>query len=349
MTQFRPGADTATGGLDPNELWLPIFSGQTYLAFGDTTIFAGLVDKPSLVQGNEFIFNYFGKATSETHQAGAEIVGSTIPQTQRSIYLDERPIFTSAEFDDVDARFAQWEYRGNVASEHGRELARQLDSRTAGLIINSARTTRPGGLSDFNGGGTDQNGADYVLTGYDTNAGTDDYISNALLVLKSIDSYNLTMDEIDAPDSEATYCVIEPAVWHAMRNIAGVAYTAGTFAAGRPINQFENPMSMGPNPNLYAGAKKTDTLTWKGVTIFRSNRIPMADYSAVWPTNTYGGNFADTRGMIWRPSAVGLAMVSGVKTESGRHMTRQADQVISSMHLGGGGLRVETAWELTSD
>lgn len=343
MALFRPGSDTASGDLNPNELWLPVFSGETYLAFEENNIFGGMVSKPVMQKGLEFLFNYFGTATSETHQAGATIVGSGISKTQKSVYVDERPLFTAAEFDDIDALFAQWEYRSNVALEHGRELARQLDKRTAKLIVKAAQSGRPGNLDEFNGGGIDGAGGSYNISGYDALTN----IEKALKILQAIDAYNVRADEINLPEGEQTYCVITPAVWHAMRDIGSVVYVDAA-----TDNNFGTPMAAdytvpgNPNAGIHRGLSRKDYLMYKGVKIYQSNNIPTTNTTATEPTNTWGGDFTGTRGMIWKPSAVGLAIVRGVKVETGRMIDKQSDLLVSSIHTGGGGLRCESAWQI---
>ena len=339
MALFRPGSDTASGDLNPNELWLPIFSGETYMAFEETNLFGGMVSKPVMQKGFEFLFNYFGAASSETHEAGATIVGTGIDKTQRSIYVDKRPLFTAAEFDDVDGYMAQYEFRTQVATEHGRELARQLDKRTARLIVKAARTTVSAG---FTGGGPTGNGVAKSLSGYD--AATD--LAKAEVILETIDEYIVRADVINLPENEQTYCVITPAVWHAMRNLNSVLYVGGTNGWNQTLMARDASIPDNPNPGLHKGMNRTDYLVYKGVHIYKSNNIPTTDLTSLGHTDTWGGNFSSTRGMIWKPSAVGLAVVRGVQVETWRVPDTQSEKIASSIHTGGGGLRVESAWEL---
>lgn len=347
MALYRPGSDTAAGDLDPHSLWLPVFSGVAYMAFEENNIFEAMVSKPVLTNGLEFLFNYFGAASSETHEAGAMIVGSGLQKTQRSIYVDKRPLFTSVEYDDTDPLFAQWEYKAGVATEHGRELARQADKRAARLIVNSARTTRPGGIAEFNGGGTDGNGTAHTMTGY--NAGTNR--ARAVLVLQAIDAYNVRAHEINLPEGETTYCVVRPAVWEAMRDINSVIYvqTAGV-ATG---NFAQTPMAAdytipgNPNPGIHSALSRTAFLLYKGVQIYQSNNIPNTNVTT--NLDTWGGSMLKTQGMIWKASAVGMGFIRGVKVETGRDIRTQSDMIVSSIQTGGGGLRVEGAWELIDD
>lgn len=353
MAIFRPGSDTASGDLNPNELWLPIFSGETYLAFEENNIFGGMVSMPVMQKGLEFIFNYFGTASSETHESGATIVGTGIAKTQRSVYVDERPLFTAAEFDDVDELFAQWEYRSNVALEHGRELARQLDKRTAKLIVKAAQTQRPGGVADFRGGNANGNGGyvllangGNILTGWNAAGNNRD---RAVKILQAIDNYNIYADQINLPEGEQTYCAITPAVWHAMRDIQSVIYVPGSNGYNGSPMAADMTIPGNPNPGIHAGMMRKDYLMYKGVHIYQSNNIPTTDTSSTEPTNTWGGDFTNTVGMIWKKSSVGLAIVRGVKVETGRNVSTQSDLLVSSIHTGGGGLRVEGAWQLVNE
>lgn len=351
MAIFRPGSDTASGDLNPNELWLPIFSGETYLAFEENNIFGGMVSMPVMQKGLEFIFNYFGTASSETHESGATIVGTGIAKTQRSVYVDERPLFTAAEFDDVDELFAQWEYRSNVALEHGRELARQLDKRTAKLIVKAAQTQRP--ASDFRGGNANGNGGyvllangGNILSGWNTAPNNRD---RAVKILQAIDNYNIYADQINLPEGEQTYCAITPAVWHAMRDIQSVIYVPGSNGYNGSPMAADMTIPGNPNPGIHAGMMRKDYLMYKGVHIYQSNNIPTTNTTATEPTNTWGGDFTNTVGMIWKKSSVGLAIVRGVKVETGRNVSTQSDLLVSSIHTGGGGLRVEGAWQLVNE
>jgi hypothetical protein len=342
MALFRPGSDTASGDLDPNQLWLPIFSGETYMAFEETNLFGGMVSKPVMQKGFEFLFNYFGTASSETHEAGATIVGTGIDKTQRSIYVDKRPLFTAAEFDDVDGYMAQYEFRTQVAAEHGRELARQLDKRTARLIVKAARTTVDAG---FTGGGPTGNGVAKTMTGY--TAGSN--LARAEIILETIEEYIDRADTINLPENEQTYCAILPSVWNAMRNINSVLYVNGQNGWNQTLMARDASMPENPNPGIHAGMKRTDFLEYKGVKIYKSNNIPQTDLTSLGHSTTWGGDFQHTRGMIWKPSAVGLAVVRGVQVETWRVPDTQSEKIASSIHTGGGGLRVESAWELIKD
>lgn len=351
MGLFRPGSDTASGDLNPNELWLPVFSGETYMAFEENNLFGGMVSKPLLQKGFEFLFNYFGKATSEEHEAGATIVGTGISKTQRSIYLDKRPLITAAEFDDVDHYMAQYEFRGDVATEHGRELARQLDRRCARLICNAAMTARPGSLTEFNGGGPAGDGTNValasggnILTGW--NAASENR-TRALLILKAIDNYVVRAYQIDLPEGEQTYAVCTPAVWAAMRDINSVIYVSATYGLPQTPMAADWTIPGNPNPGIHSGMSRKDYLIYKGVKIYQSNNIPTT--SVTTNTDTWGGDHTKTVGMIWKPSAVGLALVKGVEVESWREPGTKSEKVTSSIHTGGGGLRVESAWRLIDD
>jgi hypothetical protein len=338
MALFRPGSDTAAGDLDPNALWLPVFSGETYMAFEETNLFGGMVSKQ---KGQEFLFNYFGTASSEEHQAGATIVGTGIDKTQRSIYLDQRPLFTAAEFDDVDAYMSQFEFRSQVSTEHGRELARQLDKRTARLIVKASRTTVNAG---FLGGGPTNNGNAKTIA-YD---GATDDRARAVLLLKVIDEYIVHADEINLPEGEQTYMVCLPAVWHAMRDINSVLYVDGTNGWNQTLMAADASIPSNPNPGLHSGMSRTSFLMYKGVKIYKSNNIPTTDVTSLGNSTTWGGDFSATRAMIWKPSAVGLAVVRGVQVETWRVPDTQSEKIASSIHTGGGGLRVESAWEIIS-
>jgi hypothetical protein len=337
MAIFSPGANTPTGSLNPNELWLPKFSGEVQVFFEDSLLVTGLVSTKPAWPGIEQKFTRLGQQVSEEHQVGAEVLGTVPESAQFSMYLDKRPLITANTFDDVEAEMAQWETRGPLAAEQARELARQQERRAIKLVIRTARVTAIAGTS-FPGGGIDSNGAP-IINGNMNNA---DPTTAGAAILASIDRWVQYRDTINAPDGE-TYCVIPPQGWHALRNFNSVIYVAANISntVASAANAL-NPLM----PNLQTATSRKDYLVYKGVKIYMSNFIPTTNTTALEDPNLYGANYTNTYGVIWMREATAMVMMRGVKVETWRTPGRQSETVMSSTMTGGGPLRCELACEL---
>jgi hypothetical protein len=337
---FSPGALTnVNGGIDPYAAWLPIHTGEVLTHFADNLFLTGMVSArpPVSPGGTEAYFTRIGRTTSEIHELNAEIIGGSVQQAEQSYFLDKRPLVTANTFDNIQEMLAQRTYRSEIAQEQGRELARQQEVRAAKLIVKAGRAGVITG-TEFPGGGI--NGAGGAIT--DANFDSADPQIAAMAVCKAIDRWVVRRDEQNHPPLE-TYCVVKPSVWHGFYNFNNVIYVAADISKTVAAN------ATGLNPfgvDLQRRMLQTDYFMYKGVKIYQSNFIPSTNTSATEDTQTYGGDFTKTRGMIWSPESVAMVMLMQVKTEAWRTPSRQTDTLMASTMTGGGGLRVEFACEL---
>ncbi len=336
---FSPGKDNAiNGGTNPYAGHLAIMSGTIYSAFLETFIAGGMINSMST---NDLTtkFPRIGKAAAPTeHQKGTRIVGTTIETTYQQIVLDKRPLIVAHETDDVEEFYKQIDFNSQVLEALGQSLGKVAEQRAFKLVAKAARTPAVSGTS-FPGGGVNLNGGARTIVGYDALATP---ILKALKLLEVIDEWIVLRDRRDVPDTEQAYLVCEPEEFHGMRNFNNVIYAAA------PVNATGlNPMVMTPNGELNRAIMKADYLIYKGVKIYRSNNLPnRTNTAATEDTALYGGDYTNTRALLFCSSAAYWANVRGIKVETFRESREQSDGMLMSLLGGGGTGRPELAIEI---
>jgi hypothetical protein len=311
-----------------SNLWLPVYGGEVLAAFDTTLNFAGKVKMRSIESGTTAKFPVTWKIGSEYHEVGSELLGLDSPMREASISLDDRPLVSHFELDDIDVAMAHFEYRAEMAAQTGKELAKQLDKRIACLIAKAATDSTAG-----NAGGTPFP-ALLGTSGVVTNGSLDEYNdTGATALLNELEALAIAMDNRDIP-TDQRYVMVLPGLWYALRNL-GVPFAASTtytVTGGGALPQ--NAYFGQPN-----GAMGYDqSLTHLGFQIFRSVNAP-------WGTNVtgvpakYTYDFTNVRGLVWHPDCCGVVQKIGISTEMERDVRRQSDFMVAKMLTGGGTLR----------
>lgn len=321
---IRFGTNSGGAGL-PSDLWLPVYGGEVLAAFDTSLNFAGKVKMRSIESGTTAKFPVTWKIGSEYHDVGSELLGLDSPLREASISLDDRPLVSHFELDDIDVAFAHFEYRAEMAAQTGKELAKQLDKKIACLIHKAARDNTAG-----NAGGTPfpalLGGGDGIVTA--TLTGNNDTAATNFLNL--LEEAAVAFDEIDVP-TDQRYVMVRPALWYALRNL-GVPSGTTSITGGGALPQ-----------NAYFGQPTgamgyEQTLTHLGFQISRSVNAPWGTNVSTGPAK-YQANFSDTYGLIWHPDCCGVVQKIGISTEMERDVRRQSDFMVAKMLTGGGTLR----------
>jgi hypothetical protein len=310
-----------------------VYGGEVLAAFDTALNFAGKVKMRSIETGTTAKFPVTWKIGSEYHEVGSELLGLDSPLREASISLDDRPLVSHFELDDIDVAMAHFEYRAEMAAQTGKELAKQLDKRIACLIAKAATDTTAG-----NAGGTPFPallGTNGVITNANIAASSGAYDDvDATNLLDELEKIAVAFDERDVP-ADQRYVMVRPALWYALRNL-GVAFASGssvgTFFGGGALN---NNAMFGQPTNAMG---YDQSLTHLGFQIYRSVNAP-------WGTNVNSGpakyqyNFTNAQALVWHPDCCGVVQKIGISTEMDRDVRRQSDFMVAKMLTGGGTLR----------
>lgn len=334
---IRFGTNSGLTNYTSSDLWLPVYGGEVLAAFDTSLNFAGKVKMRSIESGTTAKFPVTWKIGSEYHEVGSELLGLDSPLREASISLDDRPLVSHFELDDIDVAFAHFEYRAEMAAQTGKELAKQLDKRIACLIAKSASDNTAG-----NAGGSPfpaLNGTSGVVTNTNTAPQSGVYgDAQAAGLLDSLETLAIAFDEKDVP-ADQRYVMVRPGMWYALRNL-GVPMTAGVAQADVKITGGGalNNNAMFGQPT---GAMSYDqSLTHLGWQIYRSVNAPFGtDLSSAAIPAKYRVNFTNTQAIVWHPDCCGVVQKIGIATEMERDVRRQSDFMVAKMLTGGGTLR----------
>lgn len=325
------GATTPTS----SDLWLPVYGGEVLAAFDTALNFAGKVKMRSIESGTTAKFPVTWKIGSEYHEVGSELLGLDSPLREATISLDDRPLVSHFELDDIDVAFAHFEYRAEMAAQTGKELAKQLDKRIACLIAKAATDTTATGA-----GGTPfpslLGGGDGILI---NSALDDNNDASAAALLNELETLAVEMDNADIP-SDQRYVMVRPALWYAARNL-GVPVAD---AANAPYAKVSGGGALGQNAYFGqpSGSMGYDqSLSYLGFNIYRSVNMPTGNVTGV-PAK-YTVDFSNIWGLVWHPDCCGVVQKIGISTEMERDVRRQSDFMVAKMLTGGGTLRPYTA------
>ena len=365
---FAATSGTGAAGGQTDKLWLPIWSGETLTAFDHYRIFSGMTESRTIASGRVAEFPIMGTvALKPAWAAGEELIGNTSDNASKTvaIQLDNRPIATHFELDNIDVMISQWEFRSELARQAGQTLANARDLQVGSFLVRAAAESimsddpRLAG-SDWRGTLKDSplfSGSDYAKLG-DSSATDAERADAALALLRALEEFQVHLQEIEADTTSGVFCAVTPRAFHDIRAL-GVAREASDLVggAGRPF--FGGVADAG---GLGAGLREgmmnlADRLEYMGVTIVKTNHLPNFDaatsgYEIGEPR--YNLNFGsvdrgsgvvggDVKAVIWQPKAVAELSLTGLKVDTVDDIRRNSVFTVSSMMAGTGVLRPECA------
>jgi hypothetical protein len=356
-------ADNTAGISGPlagaNKLWLSIWSGETIHAYDAYNMFESLVDSRTINNGVSMEFPITGTVALEAAwNAGVELYGGSSSSTTVAIKLDKRPIAAHFELDNVDLMQTQWEYRSELARQAGLTLANARDKQIAAYIARA-------GVEDLNWVGnatagtytpaTDVRGVPTApvflsvnfkyLGAHITPAATTAQRTDAALdALKACEDFLVYLQTINAP-VDGVYLAVTPRAFQDIRAL-GVARSGTPTFVERPF--FGGVAEAGGlGAALTAGMNNLmDSLEYMGVTIIKSNHLPISNYGAgAIGEARYNLSFGDAGivGLIFQKSAVASLKLQGLKVDTVDDVRRNTTFTVASMMSGTGVLRPECA------
>lgn len=337
LIRFGTDMALAAGSQSPSNMWLPVYGGEVITAFQEYNQFLDKVNYKTITSGTTMKFPATWKIGSEYHEAGTELLGLDVETKEYSISLDDRPLVAHFEVDDIDTAMSHFDVRNELASEVGRELARQMDRKIAALLINAARVSADTGTNSFPIGGNQYYGAQADFD--ESNWGLE---QNAAQLIEAIGGICQAMDEKDVPVSDRVAVVNVP-LYYALRKL-GLPYYSGS------VVNLDKQALWGRNDTGAAGPKIQDSQGYQapidvlGVPVYCSNHIPSTNITT--GPSKYQGNFTKTGGVVFHKSAIAVLQMMGVQSEKFRDVRRQSDFMVSKMLMGGGALRPYCAYEI---
>lgn len=338
LIRFGTDMALAAGSQSPSNMWLPVYGGEVITAFQEYNQFLDKVNYKSITSGTTMKFPATWKIGSEYHEAGTELLGLDVETKEYSISLDDRPLVAHFEVDDIDTAMSHFDVRNELASEVGRELARQMDRKIASLLINAARVSTDTGTNSFPIGGNTYYGAQADFD--ESNWGLE---QNAAQLIEAIGGICQAMDEKDVPVSDRVAVVNVP-LYYALRKLGLPYFTSSQ------VQNLSTQALWGRNDTGAAGPKIQDSQGYQapidvlGVPVYCSNHIPSTNITT-GPAK-YQGNFSKTGGVVFHKSAIAVLQMMGVQSEKFRDVRRQSDFMVSKMLMGGGALRPYCAYEI---
>jgi len=330
--------NTANATPTVTDMLLPVFGGEVITAFEEANQFLPLVNYKTMTSGKDMKFPAVWKIGSEYHEAGTELLGMDVDTKEFTISLDDRPLVSHFEVDDIDVSLAHFDIRSELALECGREMARQMDRKVACLLLNAAAASADSGNA-FPGGGDS-------LSTWEANA---DFTSNfnseqdGAALVEAIGDIAQAMDEKDVPVTERA-CVVKVSLYYALRKLGLPYYDAAVKnASAGGIWGRTDLGTTGPGINAQQGYNTPiDVL---GVPVYASNHLPTATIST-GPAKYHVADGAKVGGVMFHKSAIGVCQLAGITTESFRDVRRQSDFMLAKLFMGGGTLRPYAAYRI---
>lgn len=342
-----------------NKLWLSIWSGETIHAYDEYNMFESLVDSKTISSGVAMEFPVTGTvALNAAWNAGVELIGSTTDSASATIAikLDKRPIAAHFEIDNVDLMQTQWEFRSELARQAGMTLGNARDRQIAAYIARAAAEDLNYNAA-YDGDGTpalylgaDPRGmksgpvflnAKFFDLGTSSSAIADRQAA-ALEALKACEDFVVYLQEINAP-TDGVYLAVEPRAFQDIRSL-GVATTQAQASNLQPM--FGGVAAAGGlGVALTQGLNNlTDTLQYMGVTIVKSNHLPVANTTGIGEAR-YNLTFGDAGicGLLFQRNAVAALKLQGLKVDTVDDIRRNTTFTVASMMAGTGVLRPECA------
>lgn len=308
MTDFtvnRPGQINGAGATDA--IFLKIFSGETLKTFQETNVMKDYHKVRSISSGKSAQFVYFGKTTAAYHTPGAEMLGNSIGQNERTILVDGL-LVANVSVPLIDEAMSHYEVRSEYASLLGRALALKYDKQClqVGVLAARASTTISG-----NSGGTVLTNAAYETDG--------DVIADGIFDAAQ------ALDEKDVPQ-EDRFFFCRPAQYWLMARSTKILNRdwggKGSYADGRGL--------------MIAGVK-----------VVMTNNLPSSVIAAdsPAPANTYNGTFTNTVGLLMHKEAIGTVTLLDLAVEKEYSVRHQATIMVAKIACGHGIIRPECSVE----
>lgn len=303
----RLGQDNLTGVTDA--LFLKMYAGEVLTAFRENNVFKARTLQRTITSGKSAQFPATGKADSEYHTPGAEILGDAMAHSERVIVIDDE-LISSKFIASVDEAKNHYDVRSEYSFQSGAALARAYDRNVAQVLALAARAS-----ATVTGG----NGGTQLLAGTDVTTDASVLIDAAFAAAEAL-------DEKDVPDTDRTLA-LSPSLYYLLIN-----------SGSRAIDVDYNP---GGNGSIASGK----IYHIAGMQIVKTNNIPSTEITT-GPV-AYQGDFTATKALAFHRSAVGTVQLRDLSLDMDWDFRRRGHLIVAAYLLGHGILRPESAVEIT--
>jgi len=244
LGQKAGGADNA------KELFLKTFTGEVLTAFNTNNIAMPLHRVRTISQGSSAQFPLTGIATTDTLQAGNEVIPSAIAHSEKVVNIND--LLTSSVFiAKIDEAMNHYDVRSIYSTEIGTALAKAADvaifTKIAAATDDAAEYAQ----------GASQNNDDVELGGTGATTNGTNVADGIFAALQALDEKNVTGEKYVVLDADMYYRLFTGTV----SNLAGVM--SSDFGSGGNLNS-------GTVPQI-GGAK-----------VFMSNNLPVGSKGLVF-------------------------------------------------------------------
>lgn len=313
-TPSRLGQVNAGGDVDA--LFLKKWAGEVMAAFEEANVIAPLHLVRTIENGKSAQFPAAGRAAAMYHTAGENILDPTngllslINHAERVIFIDDK-LLAASVIDELDELKNHYDVRSLYTGEHGQALATKMDQQLLQVAVLTAResatvTGLPGGTGIVNATYQSGNGDTALQTHFDAAA---------------------IFDANSVPDRER-YSAIPPVLYYKLV---------------QQVNLLDRDLNEGGNGVFADGT----VFKAAGIQLVKTNNLPTAIVAAdAGEKNTYDGDFTGTLGVMWHRSAFGSVWLRNLVVESDYKTEYQGTLMVSSLAVGHGPLRPESAIEV---
>ena len=363
--ESTPGTTNVPGGpAGEDKMWLPMFQGEILKAYDDYNFMESLINHQTITSGHSLEYPITGTVDLEAAWgAGQELSGGGTTSDTIAINLDARPMAAYFEVDNIAKLVSQWDFMSVLAHQVGQTLANARDRQLLVYVLRASAEA----FDELADTGTDPRGlltADLPVFSAAANgefgevhaaSGADERTLGALLFLQAVEDWIVYLQENDLP-TDRLYAAVTPKQFQDLRAL-GVPRVAADVGVDVPLfggiaeqGGLGVPLPIGLN-------KLSDTLTYMGVTIVKTNHMATsataagangeARYTAL---GDFSGDadFASTGdtgvcSLMWHPDAIGGLTLQGMKINSSEDVRRNTQFTVASMMHGTGVLRPELA------
>ena len=319
---------------DVKAIFLKVFSGEVLTAFEKATVMMNRTLLKQVSSGKSVQWPRFGRATSEYHVPGAEILGTPVNQAEIVGTIDDA-LIAHAFIAKIDDAMSHYDSRSVYASEIGKKLAYDVDEFTLIEGLKGARLTAVGSELPteipFNGSVAFRTNDAFLMTGEGTgvtgaSASVEakiDAITDALFQTAS------RFDEAHAPD-EGRFAVFQPREY---RQLAQAVQTNGFSLTNTDYG----------TSGSVSGGK---VFSIAGFEIVRSTLLPRTNVGTTGRYQFHGGDYSQTVALVGANQSVGMGKLYDLTVESDFDFRRRGTLYLAEMAAAFKYLRPETLLEL---
>jgi hypothetical protein len=330
VTPIRSGQANQSG--DARAIFLSKFGGEVLKKFLDSVQMEKWTFHKHLDSGKSAEFPYTSDITAAYHTPGTFLAGANVNNANKVITIDDL-VVAHAWVNKLDSLMEHWDNRRPYVEAMGNALAVLKDEH---IMIEGILGARASAIVTGSPAGSTVVNDKYKVDGVGT-VGSLDIVEQVAAFSAGLSEAAKILDENNVPRSLRRYCVVKPALYHALTE----AVQANGFSFfNKDYNGATGNLSTNMVPPIH------------GFEIIMSNHLPttnIAQGASAAASNYYYhyGDFTKTIALCGVQDAVGTVSLQDVKMEMGDYdPTRKATFMSADYASGHSFLRPECLIEL---